>query len=258
MDQELSCRPKPGVDGSLARWLDERPGSLLLEQECAVIEGMLSGLFGYYLLQVGLGAHREKLLRGCRVRSCLVLDSMAGQNPGARADLRADPLQLPVASDSVDAILLPHTLDFSPDPHQVLREVERVLIPEGRLILSGFNPWGLWGIWRLFGRRSGRVPWCGRFISQRRLCDWLSLLGFEVEVSETIMYRPPLHNMAVMEKLQILDRLGQRFWPPLSGGYVIQAVRRVLPLTPVGPAWKRARPLFSGRVVEPTTRNSNG
>ena len=252
MDQELSCRLNPGVVGSLARWFEEQPGSLLLEQECEVLERMLTGQFGYYLLQVGLGAHRDKILKSCRVRSCLVLDS------DAKADMRGNPLQLPIASDSVDAIILPHTLDFSPDPHQVLREVERVLIPEGRLILFGFNPWGLWGLWRLFARRSGRVPWCGRFISQRRLCDWLSLLGFEVELTETLMYRPPLHNRSAMGRLQLLERLGRRLWPPLSGGYAIQAVRRVLPLTPVGPAWKRGRPLFGGRMVEPTTRSSSG
>lgn len=258
MDQELSCRAKSGVGGSLARWFDEQPGSLLLEQECEVLERMLSGLFGYYLLQVGLGAHREKLLKGCRVRACLVLDSRADQKVGKRADLSGDPLQLPVAGDSVDVVVLPHTLDFSPDPHQVLREVERVLIPEGRLIVTGFNPWGLWGLWRLFGWRSKKIPWCGRFISLGRLCDWLSLLGFEVEVTETLMYRPPLRNPALMGRLQLLERLGQRFWPHMSSGYVIQAVRRVLPLTPVGPAWKKRRPFFGGRVVEPTTRNSNG
>ncbi len=252
MDQELSCRAKSGVGGGLARWFNELPGSLLLEQECEVVERMLCGQFGYYLLQVGLAAHREKILESCRVRSCLVLDS------DAQADMRGNPLQLPIANDSVDAIILPHTLDFSPDPHQVLREVERVLIPEGRLILTGFNPWGLWGLWRLFGWRSRKIPWCGRFISLRRLCDWLSLLGFEVEVTETLMYRPPLRNPAVMDRLQILERLGQRFWPQMSSGYVIQAVRRVLPLTPVGPAWKRSRPLFGGRMVEPTTRSSSG
>jgi SAM-dependent methyltransferase len=258
MDQQLSCRPKSGVGGSLARWFEEQPGSLLLEQECEVLERLLCDRFGYFLLQVGLGAHRERLLKSCRVRSCLVVDS--GFDPASceGADFRGDPLRLPVASDSVDAILLPHTLDFSPDPHQVLREVERVLIPEGRLIVTGFNPWGMWGLWRLFGWRSRKIPWCGRFISLRRLCDWLSLLGFEVEVTETLMYRPPIRNTAVMERLQLLERLGRRFWPQMSSGYVIQAVRRVLPLTPVGPAWKKRGPLFGGRVVEPTTRSSSG
>ena len=97
-----------------------------------------------------------------------------------------DPAQLPLASDSIDLVVLPHTLDLCADPRRLLREVERVLIPEGRLITVNFNPWSLWGLQRLLRRPFGReeVPWAGNFVGYVRLSDWLSLLGMEIERTE--------------------------------------------------------------------------
>ena len=166
-----------------------------------------------------------------------------------------DPLNLPVASDSIDAVLLSHTLDFSKNPHQLLREVERVLIPEGNVIIIGFNPWSLWGLWQLFRLRSKKVPWCGHFISSWRIHDWLSLLGFEVKVDEALMFRPPLQHRGLMQKFDFLERIGGRFWSPLSGVYVILAVKRVSRLTPIKPAWKLRPRVIRGRAVEPTANN---
>jgi SAM-dependent methyltransferase len=164
-------------------------------------------------------------------------------------------MQLPIATDSVDVVFLPHVLDFVADPHQLLRETERILIPEGRLLVFGLNPWGLWGLWKLLRQRSGKLPWCGQFVSQRRLNDWLSLLGFEVEVNEPVMFRPPLHNETVMNNLEFLERLGRRLWPALSNGYVVQAVRRVSNLTPVEPGWKKRPAVFAGGAIEPSARS---
>ncbi len=170
--------------------------------------------------------------------------------------ITARPAQLPIASDSVDAVLLVHTLDFLPDPHQILREVDRILIPGGRLMVTGFNPWSLWGLRRLMGRTS--PPWSGRFISQHRVIDWLSLLGFEIEKTTPLMFRPPLRQRGLMERLKFLESAGERWWPALGGVYVVKAVKLVSTITPVKPVWKFKRRILAGGAIEPSARSSNG
>jgi SAM-dependent methyltransferase len=162
---------------------------------------------------------------------------------------------LPIATDSVDAVFLPHTLEFSADAHQVLRETERVLIPEGRVVVIGFNALSLWGARRLAGGGRGRVPWCGKFLTPYRIGDWLSLLGFDIELQEMMMFRPPWRR-ALLQQLSFLDSMGRRFWPVLGGVYAIRAVKRVSTLTPLRPSWKSRRPVLAGGAVEPTTRGS--
>ena len=230
-------------------WLTGIPGSLLLEQELDCLEQLLGDLFGYYLLQLGYPAGRPGLLVGSRIRHHLILDPLA---TSPEAHLIGDPARLPVASDSVDVVLLQHGLDFAAQPHQVLREAERVLIPEGRLLLLGFDPWGLWGLWRRLRRPFGRLPWDAGEISQRRVRDWLSLLGFDIESSRSLMARPPLSSHRLMQRLAFLERLG---WPLLGNVYLIQAVKRVSTLTPIKPKWAARSRVVGAGAIEPTARS---
>ncbi|MCW8945638.1 MAG: class I SAM-dependent methyltransferase [Sedimenticola sp.] len=240
----------------LRSWFGSTPGRELLAQEELVLERLLSECFGYYLLQVGCVGQQIEPLKMSRIQSQIVLLEKEGDSVGStHGCVVSDPRHIPIASDSVDAVLLTHTLDFTRDPHQLLREVERVLIPEGHVIITGFNPWSLWGLWQLFRLRSKQVPWCGHFISSWRLHDWLALLGFEVKDEQPIMFRPPLRHEGVMQQLDFLERLGGRFWSPLSGAYVILAVKRVSRLTPIKPAWKLRTKSLRGGVVEPTANN---
>ncbi len=250
------CQTEPNIGVSLNQWFGQIPGSYLQQQEMALLERLLPELFGYYLLQLGMADSSDEIAAVSKMGNHLVIDSN-GQFTAGTLGIQADSIHIPIATDSVDAVLLAHTLDFVADPHQVLREVERVLIPEGRVLIAGFNPWSLWGVWRLFGRRQGRVPWCGQFISQRRLYDWLSLLGFELELAMPLMFRPPIQSAAIMERLEFMERQGERLWPFLAGAYVVQAVLRVSTMTPMRPGWKRRAALFGGRVIEPTTRSSS-
>lgn len=256
MKRDPFCISEQNLARRLEQWTEELPGRYLLEQELAVLERLLPDLFGYYLVQLGLGKSLDRIGQLSRIKTHILLEQ-AGAQLSVPTAIRADYLRLPIATDSVDVVFLPHVLDFVADPHQLLREAERILIPEGRLIVFGLNPWGLWGLWKLLLGRSGKLPWCGQFVSQRRLNDWLSLLGFEVEFSEPLMFRPPLGNEAVMNNLEFLERMGRRFWPALSNGYVVQAVRRVSNLTPVQPGWKKKRAVFSGGMVEPSTRSGS-
>jgi SAM-dependent methyltransferase len=149
---------------------------------------------------------------------------------------------------------LPHTLDFNSNPHQVLREAERILIPEGRIIITGFNPWSIWGIYKLILQHRGKIPWCAQFISPFRLQDWLRLLNFNVEIIKPVMYRPPLKSEAMMNRLMFMEKANSKYFSLVSAGYVIQAVKRVTTITPVKQGWRKKTPVVRGKLLEPTTR----
>lgn len=245
---------QPDFHQQLQAWLQQSPGQMLLEQEQGCLEQIFPELFGYHLIQLGGSGFDFNLSSISRFRSHVVLDISAQAQPLASL-VQTDLVELPILSDSIDAVLMPHTLDFSVDPHQVLREVERILIPEGRVVILGFNPLSLWGAWRLFNRSSGIIPWQSHFYGLRRINDWLSLLGFDVEVTRHLMFRPPLRGQRIMERLEYIERIGQRFWPLLSSVYMVQAVKRVSTATIIRPAWKTKSSLLGGHIAEPTTRN---
>ena len=229
-------------------WYRLNLGRALLETEVTRLNGILSNLFGYHLVQVGQIGDAD-LLAGSRITHHMVLGG-DGESSG-RVCLYARADALPLASDSTDVIVLPHTLEFEADPHQVLREVERVLIPEGHVVILGFNPWSLWGLWRLFLRRGAYPPWCGNFRGLTRIKDWLALLGFDTIEEHGYFFRPPLQNARIMQKLHFMEGAGARGWPALAGCYLLVARKRVATLTPIKPSWRRSR-LVSAGAVEPT------
>ena len=251
-DNEALLRNR--LQNPLIEWYGDVPGAFLLAQEREVLEQLLPSLFGYFALQIGRYADADKPLQGWRIGHRFLLDPVVSDDD-LMAMVAVDPLQLPVATDSIDAILLPHTLDFSSDPHHLLREAERVLIPDGRLLIVGFNSRSLWGAWRLWARRGGAFPWHGHFLSARRLQDWLSLLGFDIEHCEMLMFRPPLHSRMMMQRLAFLESMGQRFWPMLGSSYVVQAVKRESLIRPIRQRWK---PPASVLAVKPTARSEHG
>jgi SAM-dependent methyltransferase len=239
------------------RWFLESPGQDLLDLELGCLERMLPDIFGYYLLQVGMPGSFRRIVRISRVRHHVLLTDVAA-GVGDPLQAIAEPSQLPIATDSIDVVILPHTLDFAHEPHQVLREAERVLIPEGRLILFGFNPWSLWGLWRTLRSSGAGMPASGNAISPFRVRDWLSVLGFDLEQQEPLMFRPPLGAGGLMRRLVFLDRVGRILWPAFAGAYALRAVKRVSTLTPIRPSWLVRPRVIAGRAAEPTTRSARG
>jgi len=238
----------------LEDWFNSDLGRSLLKQEEFAFERMTSQVFGYQLLQLGLLDSQSPMLVNARIRDkTIISEHYVAQMHNF---LVASSGALPILTDSIDAVLLPHTLDFCLDPQQVLREVERVLIPEGRIIISGFNPLSLWGLTRMIKRSKKQVPWNGHFVSYTRLYDWLSLLGFEIEETEVMMFKPPLNNISVMQKLNVMEKAGNRIWPRFAGVYMIKAVKRVSTMTPMRRIWKR-RPRLLPQVVKTTSRGMN-
>jgi SAM-dependent methyltransferase len=240
----------------LEDWYASPLGAELASQEAACLERMLRETFGYYLLQVGVNAGFADAVAASRIRHRILLPPAAGFGAGGLR-VAARPEQFPVAADSVDAVFLPHTLDFVGDPHQVLREAERVLIPEGRVVVIGFNALSLWGLRRMIPGGKRYLPWCAEFLTPYRVGDWLSLLGFDLEMQETVMFRPPWRR-TLRRQFSVVESLGGRFWPMLGGVYAIRAVKRVSTLTPLRPSWKTRRRLLPGGAVEPTARGSSG
>ncbi len=236
---------------ALKRWYQTRLGQRLGEQEQSLVEETLQNLFGYHLMQVGR-LNEEDWLSSSRVSHCEVMNFLPEQVTGGCLGFQGLPEQLPIQTDSMDVIVLPHILEFSQKPHDVLREVERVLIPEGHVLLLVFNPFSIWTFWRWALGWRQRVPWCGRSLSTTRIKDWLALLGFDVVSIHGYFYRPPLQQKSVMQRLRFMESAGGRFWPVLGAGNLILAKKRMVTLTPVGPKWSTPKAkIVSPGLVEP-------
>jgi len=246
---EGSAAPQSGTRRLQRAWYRLSLGRWLLDMERAQLAEFLPNLFGYHALQIGSLTDAD-LLASSRITHRVVLVSDLEGSGKVAPGAYSRPDALPVATDSVDVVLLAHTLEFEADPHGVLREAERVLIPEGHVVILGFNPWSLWGLWRLVLMRSGRPPWCGRFLSLLRIKDWLALLGFEVVVQRPFFFRPPLRHPGIMQRLGFMEKLGARTWPAWGGAYLLLAKKRIATLTPIKPRWESTRRLVPVRMPE--------
>jgi SAM-dependent methyltransferase len=236
--------PEALHDDALAQWLATPPGQYLLAWEQAQMDRVVADIFGFHALQVGLP--ELDALRANRMPHRWVALDRAG--PARTATLLAHGDALPFAERSLDLVVLPHTLELARDPHLTLAEVERVLMPEGRLVILGFNAASLWGVRQRWGRVRQKLggkgplflPRPGEFIGYWRLRDWLRLLSFEVEGGRFGAYRPALGSERWLERFAWMDRVGDRWWPVLGGVYMVQAVKRVRGMRLVGLA-KRDR-----------------
>jgi SAM-dependent methyltransferase len=237
-----------GERSSLSGWLGTAQGAYVLGWELAQFDSAVDDVFGYRAVQIGLP--EVDFLRQNRIqfRFSLALE------PGAA--VAADPLQLPLESQSVDLLALPHVLEFHANPHEVLREAERVLRPEGHVVISGFNTASLWRLRQLvpFMARSA-APWNAHFIGLLRLRDWLRVLGFELNGGKFGCYVPPFSRRKWLDRFAFMDQAGARWWPVLGGVYVVRAVKRVAGLRLVTPAWRQER--ARRRALSPVTNRSH-
>lgn len=223
-------------------WLQSPAGLSLLSQEQAAVRAALERVFGDQLLQVGSWGPPEHFLSFARTQANALLSD--DQSPGAGAQVAPD--RLPVLSDSVDAVLLPHTLEVTPEPHAVLREVYRVLRPDGRLIVLGFNPASMWGLRHTFSP-NGFPPGIRRQIRRKRMRDWLRLLNLTIESSRGVYA-----STSATRAGKLLRR-----WHWFASAYLTIASKTTVPVTIIRPRVPAAAParLVSG-LVNPTTRNA--
>ena len=233
--------------GRFHDWLTSPSGAYLLEWERTEFERAVVDVFGYHALQLGLP--EVHTLQANRMPHPWVAldDAEELEHPAlqGRTPLVCDFAALPFPESSLDLITMPHTLELSGDPHGTLSEVNRVLVPEGRVVICGLNPASLWGLrqrrtqlYQRLGFGELFIPDSLEWIGHRRLRDWLRLLSFEVESVRFGAFRPAVRSPQWLERSAWLDRLGQRWWPILGGVYFVVAVKRVRGMKLLGPAWK--------------------
>jgi SAM-dependent methyltransferase len=227
---ESSAVPPTLSTGTLAAWFATPLGVYLREREQAYFDVTLADIFGFHALQIGLP--ECPFLQASRITTRLTADL---EEP---AQVLADPHWLPFPENSMDLIVLPHTLEFTDEPHQLLREVYRVIRPEGQLLVAGFNPFSLFGVKRYFGREQ-TMPWNGNFIALYRLKDWLALLGFEVTGGRLDAYVPPFAQEKWRRRFEFFEKAGDRWWPIAGGVYFLHATKRLLGMRVITPAWTR-------------------
>ena len=244
----------------LTDWLKTPPGQYLLAWERERFDQTVNDIFGFHALQLGM--QEIDTLRNNRMpHQWLALDGVRDSTVNAPVkilNLSSEPSQssrrvallthsvaLPFPANSLDLVVLPHTLELSLDPHATLREVERVLVPEGRVVISGLNPASLWGLRQQRGHLSQRLgfgdlflPELGEFIGHWRLRDWLRLLSFEVESAQFGCYRPALNKAPWLGRFAWMESAGSRWWPILGAVYFLVATKRVRGMRLLEPAWK--------------------
>lgn len=244
----------------LTDWLKTPPGQYMLAWERERFDQTVNDIFGFHALQLGM--QEIDTLRNNRMpHQWLALDAVRDSTVNAPVEilnLSSEPSQssrrvallthsvaLPFPANSLDLVVLPHTLELSLDPHATLREVERVLVPEGRVVISGLNPASLWGLRQQRGHLSQRLgfgdlflPELGEFIGHWRLRDWLRLLSFEVESAQFGCYRPALNKAPWLGRFAWMESAGSRWWPILGAVYFLVATKRVRGMRLLEPAWK--------------------
>lgn len=218
---------------NLAEWFTTPLGHYLIQREQAYFDREVADIFGFNAVQLGLPEY--DLLRNNRMPLRLCIDRENSTR------LRADPDFLPVAGQSIDLVLLPHALEFSEHPHQMLRETERILMPEGQLIISGFNPFSLWGMARHLPGFRDALPRNRKFISLPRIKDWLELLGFEVVAGRMCCYAPPVQREAWLQRFHFMEAAGDRWWALAGGVYFLRARKRVHRMRLITPTWNELR-----------------
>ncbi|HUN94371.1 MAG TPA: methyltransferase domain-containing protein [Burkholderiaceae bacterium] len=244
---------------SLAAFLASPAGRYVLDWEQAHFDAQVANIFGYHALQLGMpeiDALRENRMP---LRLCASDrfpspgfghdPAIEAPAPGSAAVVQVRPRvavindfgELPFASQSIDLVVMPHILEFAPEPHQVLREVDRVLVAEGHVIISGFNPTSLWGLRHAAGRLGAApfLPAEGQLISLSRIKDWLKLLSFEASRGRFGCYAPWARSERWLGRWAFMERAGDRWWPVFGSVYFVEAVKRVRGMRLIGPTWKR-------------------
>lgn len=237
---------------TLPEWLQSALGQSLMDAEYECLKPMLSRFFGPVGVQISDSGVRS-FISVSGAAFCYSA-SMAPEDPGdgEPVGLYCIPEQLPFDTKSVSLVILPHVLEFSDYPHQILREVERILAPEGHLVILGFNPLSLWGLVSVF--RGNRMPWNARFSTLARIKDWLQLLNFELTAGKMIYHRPPVQSERVRRRLGFLENAGDRWWPLGAAVYAVAARKREIGITPLHPLWTKRSALNAG-LAKPVARS---
>lgn len=252
------------------QWLDRSFGEQLMAWEAKVVANALANVFGYYALQ--LGADHRSLMAESRIphrwlaqcASPYSIESPPAVAVGhaSQAHIVLDPHQLPFGTNQLDLLVLAHTLERSARPRQVVREAERVLLPEGRLVIAGLNPWNLRVAWHQMQHKrmrrceesQSRSATPVRALPALQLCDWLELLGFEIDyiqmggASSNLSQGPQEIRGSLAA-----EAAGKRYGPFWARAYVVVATKKVAGMRLVMPSWQ-VKKMSKGLAVQKVHR----
>lgn len=219
-----------------SRFLGTDLGSEILRAEKQVLSHFLPSLAGYSLLQLSL-QRGMSLCDDVPVGQYIKMGYAPDVLPEQSDDLWADYQLFPIANDCLDIVILHHVLEFSSDPHQLLREASRTLTDGGHMIVIGFNPLSSWPLYRRYWQWREGMPNCQKTVRSGRLAEWFSLLNYDVILRQSYFYRPPLNRKRIIERFAFLDRIGERFGLPAGMFYLLIARKRALPVNPIRQLW---------------------
>ncbi|MFN7094154.1 MAG: class I SAM-dependent methyltransferase [Burkholderiales bacterium] len=197
----------------LQQWLLYTPlGRDVLRNERIFYHNSVHNIFGYYSLQVGLP--QINFLQGNKIPHHYILTH----------DIKCDLNFLPFANNSIDLIVCPHVLEYTANYYYFLQECHRILIPEGKLIITSFNKNSLFN---LFKHRAS-ITATANLISLETLKKELYELNFRIDGGKFFGYRPPINNTKFLSYLAWLDKFGDRWLPTLANNYALIAVKEQL------------------------------
>jgi len=231
------------------QWYQSDLGENVLAQEIKLLQDLICHDVGYYFLiqsplqQLDLP---NSLLR-TQMMIAPVLELGAPDNL-----IVAKANELPINSEGIDVHVLHHTLELSDTPHDDLREAARSLLPSGKLIIVGFNPWSIWGARKAFSIK-GQAPWCANFIAEKRLEDWLKVAGLTLQSTDYFCYPPPIQSSYWLQKLKSINTLMSMSKLPIGGVYVITATKQIHRLIEQKPKWRRTSVRVSS-LTKPVTK----
>jgi SAM-dependent methyltransferase len=233
-------------------WLNKHPGLSVLEAEQNILASLLSKNHGKNLLLIGAPS-QYCLFKDAAPNYKVILSPLINKYKHIKY-IECGFHELSILSGSVDTVILPHTLEFIDFPRQLLTEACRVIKPGGNIIIMGFNPCSLWGFKKGWGKNK-MMPWSGHFIFPHIIKKWLNLLDFEFIRKDMLMFRPPLQNPKIFNKLKFLEWIGRKGNVFFGGIYAITAKAKVIPLTPIRLHWEQTLPRLSISVPGPTMRD---
>lgn len=238
----------------LDMWYTQAPGDMVMHAEQQILRQLLPRFFGYHLLQIG-GPSEGVLLDASPISHCVRLSpehASLFKGPSVQGKF----LHLPFQSHAADVVIMPHVLEFTEEPQQLLSEVYRVLIEGGHLVLFGFNPLSMWGISKLL-RGSQNIPWRGHFRRMGKVQHWLKSAGFTIEAKNTYIFRWPVESKKSERREKFLEGVGQLCWPSMGGIYMLVAQKSAIPLHPIRESLFKKSVKVNNGMPEATTRVRN-
>ncbi len=235
--------PSPHPRQQFMEWYESTSfGQTLRDSESSYFLNTLNHTYYQRILQVGrLGTETDFIPEEFLRNFCMLVDE---DNQGASMTntVRARIDEWPIACESVDTLILPHLIEFESDPHRILSEAERVLKPEGRLYILGFNPWSLPML--LYFRQNSPSSWNRNFVGSSQVIEWLHMLKFEAEFSAG--FGLPSSRTFVEPQ-----STWQRSIASLTPVYSIKAIKRTWTFIPMKPSWVAEPGLVTGQAMSP-------